>query len=126
MSEYRDNTVAYKSRITILRAFKAGEAIMAATIHSRLGDRTPSAVKGACTRLVEEGKLHVVGKEWSQFGPANLYALPGTKLADAPSQGQRKILAEPVALIAVLTPPLPKFRILRTRKHRLQHDEAAV
>lgn len=126
MSNYRDNAVAYKSRITILRAFKAGEAITAATIHSRLGDRTPSAVKGACTRLVEEGKLQVVGKEWSQFGPANLYALPGTKLIDAPTQGERKILVEPVAIIKLLTPPLPRFKILETRTHRLAHDEAAV
>jgi hypothetical protein len=122
----RSEIAKNKSRLSILRVLKAGEAVTAATLHIRLGDRTPSAVKGACTRLVESGHLEVVGKEWSKFGPANLYARPGTTLADLPSQGQRKLVGQPVALIELLTPPLPQFRVLQTRKHRLAHDEAAI
>lgn len=126
MSRKRPEIAKNKSRLSILKAIKAGEAVTATTLHNRLGDRTPSAVKGACTRLVEEGRLQVVGKEWSKFGPANLYALPGTRLVDAPSQGERKLVATPMALIELMTPPLPRFKVLRTRTHRLAHDEAAV
>lgn len=115
-----------KSRLTVLRAIKPGEAVTASTLHDRLGDRTRNAVKGACNRLVETGQLQIVGKEWSQFGPCLLYALPGTKLVDAASRGERKIAAAPLALIEIMTPPLPRFKVLRTRTHRLAHDEAAI
>lgn len=126
MGQYRA-TVAYHSRITILRAFKAGEAITASTAHSRLGDRSMSAVKGACTRLVEAGQLQIVGKEWSKFGPAHLYALPGTKLMDAPSQGERKMVQRS-ALIDILTPPVPAAWLTSkpSRKHTLRDDEVAA